>query len=99
MKSKLFSYQKRIAAREKRAGDKKRSTNVSSSSITETAKYEKEIAATINAVVKVLQLSAPGSDRGEDFCFPANGINIDIRAALTSDAAMNQMFDHNRDPI
>ena len=72
---------------------------MSSSSITETAKYEKEIAATINAVVKALQLSSPGSDRGEDVCFPANGSNIDIRAALTSDAAMNQIFDHNWDPI
>ena len=63
-KSKLISHPKRIAAKEKRdTGNKKRSTNVSSSSIMATSKYEKEISATINTVVKELKFYSPAPDR------------------------------------
>ena len=55
----MISDPKRIAAKEKISGDKKVSTNVSSSFVTATAKSEKEIAETINAVVKALKFSYP----------------------------------------
>ena len=52
----MISDPKRIAAKEKIASEKKRSTNVRSSFVTETDKSEKDRDATINEVVKALQL-------------------------------------------
>ena len=72
---------------------------MSSSSVTETAKAEKERYATINSVVKALQFSYLAPARGGSVRFPANGINANDSAASTGDSAVTQIFDHNRDPI
>ena len=58
-KSKLISNPKMITAKDKRASDKERSTNVSSIYVTETSKAKKDRYATINSVVKSPQLSFP----------------------------------------
>ena len=99
-KSKLISDPNRIAAKEKRAtGDKKRPTNASSSSVMATDKDEKERAATINTVLKALQLYPPAPDRGGAVSFPDNVSNANVSAASTGAAAVTQIFDHNGDPI
>lgn len=74
---------------------------MSSSSVTATATAEKERAATINAVVKALQLSptAPTGGGAAAVRFPSNGSNTNISAALTSAATVTQIFDHNSDPV
>ena len=98
-KYKLLSDPKRIAAKEKRASDKKTSMNVSSSSVTATAKYDKESAATINTVVKSLKLSFLNPAREGSVCFPANGSNANVSVDRNGASAVTQIFDHNRDPI
>ena len=72
---------------------------MSFSSVTETAEDEKEIAATINSVVKALKFSSPDPVRRWAVRLPANGINTNRSAASTGAAAVTQIFDHNRDPI
>ena len=88
-----------MSAKDKRAGGKKISTDMSSSSVKATAKAEKERPAKINAVVKPLQFSSPDPTRGWAVRFPYNLGNTNVSADLTSAATVPQIFDHNGDPI
>ena len=72
---------------------------MNSSSVTATAKDEKERDAPINAVVQALQLSSPTTVRGGTVRFPYNGSNKNISAASTGAADVTKTFDQNGDPI
>ena len=79
-----------MSEKEKRAGDKKISTDMSSSSVKATAKAEKEGSAKIIAVVKPLQFSSPDPTRGWAVRFPYNLSNTNVSADLTSAATVTQ---------
>ena len=98
-KSNILSNTKMIAAKGKRTGDKKRSTNVRSSSVTATSKANKERATKINVEVKELQLFSSAPARGGSVSFTDIGGNANVSEALNGAAAVTQIFYHNGDPI
>ena len=64
-----------------------------------TTEADKERSATINAVVKTLKFSSPVPYRGAAVRLPAIGSNVNVITSSTSAVAVNQIFDHNEDPI
>ena len=100
MNSKLISNPKIITEKDKRdTGEKNRYTNVRSSSVTATSKYDKQRAETINTVVKALKFYSPAPIRRGAGHFLANGKNANGSEDSIDASAVTQIFDNNWDPI